>query len=92
MDIIERINTCISDNRDPHYVDQAIEELVGQRAYQIAVGYEDCNDSNELRQDQILKTCLRRLPQTGIDLSSRPTMSRLENIVNLRDLYIYIML
>jgi hypothetical protein len=85
--LIERISSCISDNRDPRYIDHAIEELVGQRAYQIAAGYEDCNDSNELRQDQILKTCIGRFPQTGMDLGSQPTMSRLENSVNWRDLY-----
>lgn len=85
--LIERISDCISDNRDQRYIDHSIEELVSQRAYQIAAGYEDCNDSNELRQDQILKTCVGRLPQTGMDLGSQPTMSRLENNVCWRDLY-----
>ena len=85
--LIERISDCISDNRDQRYINHSIEELVSQRAYQIAAGYEDCNDSNELRQDQILKTCVGRLPQTGMDLGSQPTMSRLENNVCWRDLY-----
>ncbi|MCD6355537.1 MAG: transposase [Prolixibacteraceae bacterium] len=49
-----------------------------QRVFQIAAGYEDCND---LRGDMILKTCAGRLPQTGSDLASQPTMSRLENAI-----------
>jgi hypothetical protein len=85
--LIERISSCIADHRDQRYIDHSIEELVGQRAYQIAAGYEDCNDSNDLRQDHVLKTCVGRLPQTGNDLGSQPTMSRLENSVSWRDLY-----
>src|SRR5690554_4759364 len=85
--LIEQISNCITDNRDQRYIDHTIEELVSQRAYQIAAGYEDCNDSDELRHDQILKTCVGRLPQTGKDLGSQPTMSRLENSFSWRDLY-----
>lgn len=85
--LIEQISNCITDNRDQRYIDHTIEELVSQRAYQIAAGYEDCNDSDELRHDQILKTCVGRLPQTGKDLGSQPTMSRLENSISWRDLY-----
>ncbi len=71
--LIEQISNCITDNRDQRYIDHTIEELVSQRAYQIAAGYEDCNDSDELRHNQILKTCVGRLPQTGKDLGSQPT-------------------
>jgi hypothetical protein len=61
--------------------------MVSQRVYQIAAGYEDGNDSNDLRSDMIIKTCSGRLPQSGKDLASQPTMSRLENAVRPRDLY-----
>ena len=53
--------------------------LVRQRVYQIACGYEDQNDSDALRKDPLLKLVLGSLPETGADLASQPTISRLEN-------------
>jgi hypothetical protein len=53
--------------------------LVRQRVYQIACGYEDQNDADTLRADPLLKLVLGRLPETGKDLASQPTLSRLEN-------------
>lgn len=84
--LINSISSCITDTRDLRYVDHTITELITQRVFQIAAGYEDCNDCNDLRGDMILKTCAGRLPQTGSDLASQPTMSRLENAVGPRDL------
>jgi hypothetical protein len=85
--LITSITSCITDNRDQRYIDHTIQEMVSQRVYQIAAGYEDGNDSNDLRSDMIIKTCSGRLPHTGKDLASQPTMSRLENSVGPRDLY-----
>lgn len=85
--LIKNISNCIVDERDQRYIDHTIEELIAQRVYQIAAGYEDCNDSNYLRKDMILKTCVGRLPQSGHDLASQPTMSRLENSVGRKELY-----
>lgn len=84
--LIEGISFCITDKRDSRYVDHSITELITQRVFQIAAGYEDCNDCNDLRGDMILKTCAGRLPQTGHDLASQPTMSRLENAIGPREL------
>jgi len=55
--------------------------LVRQRVYQIASGYEDQDDSDSLRSDPLLKLVCGSLPETGADLASQPTMSRLENAV-----------
>ena len=54
-------------------------EQCRQRIYQIALGYEDCNDSNTLRHDPLLKTVCDRLPSDEHGLSSQPTLSRFEN-------------
>jgi hypothetical protein len=59
--------------------------LVRQRVYQIACGYEDQNDADTLRADPLLKLVLGRLPETGEDLASQPTLSRLENAPGPRD-------
>lgn len=82
-----KVSNCITDERDGRYIDHTIEELITQRVFQIAAGYEDCNDCNDMREDMILKTCVGRLPQTGNDLGSQSTMSRLENMVGNADLY-----
>lgn len=56
--------------------------LVAQRVYQIACGYEDQNDADTLRGDPLLKQVCGRLPESGVDLASQPTLSRMENAVS----------
>jgi DNA-directed RNA polymerase subunit N (RpoN/RPB10) len=55
--------------------------MLAQRIYQIACGYEDCNDADDLRFDPLFKTAVGRCPQSGRDLASQPTLSRFENLV-----------
>ena len=55
--LIDRIISCITDSRDQRYIKHTIKELLTQRIFQIAAGYEDCNDCNDLREDMVLKTC-----------------------------------
>jgi hypothetical protein len=81
LGLIDRISNCITDNRDQRYTDHSIKEMLIQRVFQIAAGYEEGNDCDDLRNDLILKTCAGRLPQSGHELASQPTMSRLENSV-----------
>src|SRR5918994_7564281 len=61
--------------------------LVRQRVFQIACGYEDQNDSNSLREHPLLKVVCGSLPESGADLASQPTFSRLENAVDIRCCY-----
>jgi hypothetical protein len=61
--------------------------LVAQRVYQIACGYEDQDDADALRADPLLKHVCGRLPETGADLASQPTLSRLENAITARTCY-----
>ena len=87
LGLINSISNCISDDRDQRYIDHTLKEMLTQRIFQIAAGYEDCNDSNDMREDMVLKTCVGRLPQSGKELASQPTMSRLENSVGKKELY-----
>ena len=57
----------------------SLEALVKQRVFQIACGYEDQNDSDSLREDPLLKLLCGSLPESGTELASQPTISRLEN-------------
>ena len=63
-------------------VQHSLEDLVRQRVYQIACGYADQNDATPLRHDPLLKLVCGRLPESGADLASQPTFSRLENAVD----------
>ena len=58
--------------------------LIRQRVFQIACGYEDQNDSDTLREDPLLKMVCGSLPESGADLASQPTISRLENAATRR--------
>jgi DDE family transposase len=61
--------------------------LVRQRVFQIACGYEDQDDADTLRTDPLLKLVCGQLPETGRDLASQPTLSRLENAVDRKACY-----
>jgi len=77
----------LSDPRDARRVKFTLPDLLKQRVYQIAAGYEDANDANTLRDDPIFKLMLDRLPESGAPLASQPTLSRFENRVSRTELY-----
>jgi hypothetical protein len=58
--------------------------LIRQRILQIACGYYDQNDSDTLREDPLLKMVCGSLPESGANLASQPTISRLENAATRR--------
>lgn len=74
-----RLAASLADDRAPARVRHGRLEQVRQRLYQIALGYEDCNDADALRRDPLLKTACDRLPDEEEGLSSQPTLSRFEN-------------
>ena len=55
-----------------------ISDLLRQRAYQIACGYEDASDGNSLRHDAGFQLALDRVPDDDTALASQPTLSRFE--------------
>lgn len=77
--VIGRFVGVLRDGRDQRYVDHSLEDLLRQRIFQIALGYEDANDSDDLRKDPGLKAACERMPISGADLGSQATMTRLEN-------------
>jgi hypothetical protein len=85
--VIRRLAAVLSDQRHQSYIDHSYKELLSQRIYQIACGYEDANDCNDLKSDPAIKSACDRLPLTGADLASQPTMTRLENSASRTDLY-----
>jgi Transposase DDE domain group 1 len=80
LGLAERLATCIEDPRDPAAIEHSIAEMIRYRALLIAAGYPDGNDCDALRADPPFKMAVGRLPESGHDLCSQPTMSRLENL------------
>ena len=85
--IIKSLTEVIHDARDARYVKHTIMDLMMQRVSQIAAGYEDADDCDDLRCDPIIKMCADRSPETDDDLASQPTMSRFENSITRTYLY-----
>jgi hypothetical protein len=85
LGIAERLARVIPDRRLPERVKHAIPDMIRARIFAIACGYEDCNDFGPLRADPAFKLACGRLPETGADLASQPTLSRLENAPMIRD-------
>lgn len=80
LGVAGRLAKCIEDPRDPAAVQHSIAEMIRFRALLIAAGYPDGNDCDALRSDPAFKMAVGRLPESGQDLCSQPTMSRLENL------------
>jgi hypothetical protein len=87
LSIFEKLSYCFIDRRHPGYILHSLINLFKQRIFQICAHYEDCNDSDFMRYDPTIKLLCNRLPESGDDLASQPTMSRLENSPSRKDLY-----
>jgi hypothetical protein len=80
LGIAERLARCLVDPRAPERVHHTLAEMIRFRVLLIAAGYADANDCDALRADPAFKMAVGRAPESGADLCSQPTMSRLENL------------
>ena len=85
LGVAERLARCVPDRRDPTRIAHTIADMIRARVFAICCGYEDADDLDDLRSDPAFKLACGRLPDTGRDLCSQPTLSRLENAPGLRD-------
>jgi hypothetical protein len=79
---------CFTDRRESVYVDHTVQQLLAQRIYGLALGYEDLNDHEWLRLDPLLATACEKRDPTGQDrfnpahrgvaLAGASTLNRLE--------------
>ena len=86
--ILQQFATCFTDHRNPHLIEHSVTDLVTQRVYALALGYEDLNDHDHLRSDPLLATVVGKLDRTGKDrrrhrdrgkaLAGKSTLNRLE--------------
>ena len=79
LGLSETLAGCIREWRDPERVVHVLPGMLRFRMFAIACGYEDADDCDALRGDPLFKLAVGRAPESGRDLCSQPTMSRLEN-------------
>jgi len=88
LGLTQRLAECFADGRAQVYVDHSVRQLVAQRIYGLALGYEDLNDHDWLRLDPLLATACDKLDPLGGDrfnpahrgvaLAGASTLNRLE--------------
>ena len=88
LGLLEQFAACFKDHRNPDLVEHRLDELVRQRVFGLALGYEDLNDHDELRTDPLLASVVGKADPTGSDrrqeqdrgkpLAGKSTLNRLE--------------
>ena len=86
--IVERFAACFTDHRDAERIEHTVKELVAQRVFALALGYEDLNDHDQLREDPLLAILAEKPDPTGESrarerdrgkaLAGKSTLNRLE--------------
>ena len=83
--VADRFAACIEDPRAPDQITHTLADIIRFRLLMIAAGYEDGNDAADLRRDPLFKMALDLAPSDR-ELCSQPTISRLENLPDVRSL------
>lgn len=88
MGIIGRFAGCFTDHRAPARIEHRVGEMVAQRVYGLALGYEDLNDHDQLRHDPLMAVLVGKQDPSGQDrvrqrdrgkaLAGKSTLNRLE--------------
>jgi hypothetical protein len=86
LNLLPRLAACFLDGRNQKQVDHPIEEMLAQRIYGLALGYEDVNDHEQLRNDPVFGILAGR-EQLDEPLAGKSTLNRLELGTGINDRY-----
>ena len=78
LNLLPRLAECFLDARSPLLVEHTVEQLVSQRVYGLALGYEDLNDHEQLRNDPLLRVLAGKSDVEDSPLAGKSTLNRLE--------------
>jgi hypothetical protein len=78
LNLLPRFAECFLDGRNPVFVEHSVEQLVSQRVYGLALGYEDLNDHEQLRQDPLMRVLAGKANVEDSALAGKSTLNRLE--------------
>ena len=84
--MISLMAASFTDRRVGGRVKHEVEEILSQRIFGLACGYEDANDAAKLASDPVMKLVAGRDP-FGDDLASQPSISRFEGSATSKDLF-----
>jgi hypothetical protein len=76
--LMTRLAECFDDRRNPLLVRHQVQEMVAQRVYGLALGYEDLNDHDQLREDPLLAVLSGKKRVGEAPLAGKSTLNRLE--------------
>src|SRR5664280_2551326 len=76
--ILRQFAACFRDYRRADLVEHSVSELVRQRVYGLALGYEDLNDHDQLRKDPLLAVLVEKSNPGQDVLAGKSTLNRLE--------------
>src|SRR3982074_3038894 len=76
--MLRQFAACFTDYRNADLIEHRVEELVAQRVYGLALGYEDLNDHEEVRNDPLLAGLVEKADPSQETLAGKSTLNRLE--------------
>jgi hypothetical protein len=78
MNLLARFSQCFLDGRNQDLIEHSVEQMIRQRVLALALGYEDLNDHEQLRQDPLLGVMAGKA-QPGMEaLAGKSTLNRME--------------
>jgi hypothetical protein len=77
LNLLARLAKCFLDSRNPDLVEHSVLEMVSQRVYGLALGYEDLNDHEQLRNDPMFGVLAGR-EDLDAPLAGKSTLNRME--------------
>ena len=78
LNLLPRLAACFEDHRQPWLISHTVQEMVAQRVYGLALGYEDLNDHDQLREDPLLAVLSGKARVGEEPLAGKSTLNRLE--------------
>jgi hypothetical protein len=78
MNLLGRFSRCFLDGRKAALIEHRIEEMLAQRVYGLALGYEDLNDHEQLRHDPLLGVLVGKAEPGKEPLAGKSTLNRME--------------
>jgi hypothetical protein len=86
LNLLARLAECFLDGRNQNQVEHSIQEMLSQRIYGLALGYEDLNDHEQLRNDPVFGILAGR-EQLEEPLAGKSTLNRMELGAGVKDRY-----
>ena len=86
LNLLPRLAECFLDDRNQRQVDHSILEMLAQRVYGLALGYEDLNDHEQLRKDPVFGILAGR-EKLDEPLAGKSTLNRMELGTGSKDRY-----